>query len=262
MKTRTETIKSLKSKRPISCLTSYDALTAKIFDESGIDLILVGDSASNTVLGKNSTLPATLEEMIIFGTAVASSVQSSLVVIDMPYGSYELSPEQALENSIRVMKETGADAVKLEGGENRVEAIKLLIENGIPVMGHLGFTPQSVNQMGGFKVQGRGEQAEQIQQQALMLQRAGVFSIVLEMVPTDLAKLISQELVIPTIGIGAGNETDGQILVWQDFAGLSEKTPKFVKQYAQLRSSLTEATEQYIQEVQLREFPSSSNSFD
>ena len=262
MKTRTETIKSLKNKRPISCLTSYDALTAKIFDESGIDLILVGDSASNTVLGKNSTLPATLEEMIIFGTAVASSVQSSLVVIDMPYGSYELSPEQALENSIRVMKETGADAVKLEGGENRVEAIKLLIENGIPVMGHLGFTPQSVNQMGGFKVQGRGEQAEQIQQQALMLQRAGVFSIVLEMVPTDLAKLISQELVIPTIGIGAGNETDGQILVWQDFAGLSEKTPKFVKQYAQLRSSLTEATEQYIQEVQLREFPSSSNSFD
>jgi len=262
MKTRTETIKSLKSKRPISCLTSYDALTAKIFDESGIDLILVGDSASNTVLGKNSTLPATLEEMIILGTAVASSVQSSLVVIDMPFGSYELSPEQALENSIRVMKETGADAVKLEGGENRVEAIKLLIENGIPVMGHLGFTPQSVNQMGGFKVQGRGEQAEQIQQQALMLQRAGVFSIVLEMVPTDLAKLISQELVIPTIGIGAGNETDGQILVWQDFAGLSEKTPKFVKQYAQLRSSLTEATEQYIQEVQLREFPSSSNSFD
>ena len=262
MKTRTETIKSLKSKRPISCLTSYDALTAKIFDESGIDLILVGDSASNTVLGKNSTLPATLEEMIIFGTAVASSVQSSLVVIDMPFGSYELSPEQALENSIRVMKETGADAVKLEGGENRVEAIKLLIENGIPVMGHLGFTPQSVNQMGGFKVQGRGEQAEQIQQQALMLQRAGVFSIVLEMVPTDLAKLISQELVIPTIGIGAGNETDGQILVWQDFAGLSEKTPKFVKQYAQLRSSLTEATEQYIKEVQSREFPSSSNSFD
>jgi len=262
MKTRTETIKSLKNKRPISCLTSYDALTAKIFDESGIDLILVGDSASNTVLGKNSTLPATLEEMIIFGTAVASSVQSSLVVIDMPYGSYELSPEQALENSIRVMKETGADAVKLEGGENRVEAIKLLIENGIPVMGHLGFTPQSVNQMGGFKVQGRGEQAEQIQQQALMLQRAGVFSIVLEMVPTDLAKLISQELVIPTIGIGAGNETDGQILVWQDFAGLSEKTPKFVKQYAQLRSSLTEATEQYIKEVQSREFPSSSNSFD
>jgi len=262
MKIRTETIKSLKNKRPISCLTSYDALTAKIFDESGIDLILVGDSASNTVLGKNSTLPATLEEMIIFGTAVASSVQSSLVVIDMPYGSYELSPEQALENSIRVMKETGADAVKLEGGENRVEAIKLLIENGIPVMGHLGFTPQSVNQMGGFKVQGRGEQAEQIQQQALMLQRAGVFSIVLEMVPTDLAKLISQELVIPTIGIGAGNETDGQILVWQDFAGLSEKTPKFVKQYAQLRSSLTEATEQYIKEVQSREFPSSSNSFD
>jgi len=262
MKTRTETIKSLKNKRPISCLTSYDALTAKIFDESGIDLILVGDSASNTVLGKNSTLPATLEEMIIFGTAVASSVQSSLVVIDMPYGSYELSPEQALENSIRVMKETGADAVKLEGGENRVEAIKLLIENGIPVMGHLGFTPQSVNQMGGFKVQGRGEQAEQIQQQALMLQRAGVFSIVLEMVPTDLAKLISQELVIPTIGIGAGNETDGQILVWQDFAGLSEKTPKFVKQYAQLRSSLTEATEQYIKEVQSRDFPSPSNSFD
>ena len=262
MKIRTETIKYLKNKRAVSCLTSYDALTAKIFDESGIDLILVGDSASNTVLGKNSTLPATLDEMIIFGSAVASSVQSSLVVIDMPFGSYELSPKQALENSIQVMKETGADAVKLEGGENRVEAIKLLIENGIPVMGHIGFTPQSVNQMGGFKVQGRGDQAEKIKLEAKALEQAGVFSIVLEMVPRDLAKEITAELSIPTIGIGAGNETDGQILVWQDFAGLSEKTPKFVKQYAKLRATLTEATEQFIKEVQSREFPSSGNSFD
>lgn len=262
MKTRTETIKSLKNKRPIVCLTSYDSMTAKIFDESGIDLILVGDSAANTVLGKPTTLPITLEEMISFGSAVSGSVEKAMVVIDMPFGSYEISPDEALKNSIEVMKKTGADAVKLEGGSNRVDAIKLLVENGIPVMGHLGFTPQSVNQMGGFKVQGRGEDSESIIDQAKRLQEAGVFSLVLEMVPTELAAKISEQLSIPTIGIGAGNKTDGQILVWQDFAGLSEKLPKFVKTYANLREDLLKATGDYIQEVQSRQFPSSENSFD
>ncbi|HEY7796635.1 MAG TPA: 3-methyl-2-oxobutanoate hydroxymethyltransferase, partial [Microbacteriaceae bacterium] len=194
MKTRTETIKSLKNKRPIVCLTSYDSMTAKIFDESGIDLILVGDSAANTVLGKPTTLPITLEEMISFGSAVSSSVEKAMVVIDMPFGSYEISPDEALKNSIEVMKRTGADAVKLEGGSNRVDAIKLLVENGIPVMGHLGFTPQSVNQMGGFKVQGRGEDSELIIDQAKQLQEAGLFSLVLEMVPTELAGKITEEL--------------------------------------------------------------------
>lgn len=262
MKIRTETLKSYKNQRPISCLTSYDSMTAKIFDEAGIDLILVGDSAANTVLGKPTTLPITIEEMISFGAAVGSVVTKALVVIDMPFGSYEVSPEEALKNSIAVMKRTGADAVKLEGGSNRVETINLLVENGIPVMGHLGFTPQSVNQMGGFKVQGRGSDSEQIAEQAKELEQAGVFSIVLEMVPSTLASEITDELTVPTIGIGAGNQTDGQILVWQDFAGLSEKLPKFVKKYAELRSSLESATAEYIKEVQSREFPSSDNSFD
>ena len=262
MKIRTETIRSLKNKRPIVCLTSYDSTTAKIFDESGIDLILVGDSAANTVLGKPTTLPITLEEMITFASAVSESVSTSLVVVDMPFGSYEISSEEALRNSIEVMKRTGADAVKLEGGSNRVETIKLLVENGIPVMGHLGFTPQSVNQMGGFKVQGRGSDSEQILEQAKQLEDAGVFSMVLEMIPFELAGEITDELSIPTIGIGAGNKTDGQILVWQDFAGLSEKLPKFVKTYANLREELMKATGEFIQEVQSREFPSSENSFD
>lgn len=262
MKIRTETIKGFKNKRPITCLTSYDAMTATIFDQAGIDLILVGDSAANTVLGKPTTLPITLEEMISFGAAVSSAVESALVVIDMPFGSYEISPEEALRNSIEVMKRTGADAVKLEGGSNRIETIKLLIENGIPVMGHLGFTPQSVNQMGGFKVQGRGSDSEEIQRQAKELEDAGVFSIVLEMVPSELAAGLSADLSIPTIGIGAGNQTDGQILVWQDFAGLSERLPKFVKKYANLRAELEKATADYIQEVQSRVFPSSENSFD
>lgn len=261
MKIRTETIKSFKNQRPITCLTSYDSLTAKIFDEAGIDLILVGDSAANTVLGKPTTLPITLEEMISFGSAVASSVKNSLVVIDMPFGSYEISPEEALRNSIEVMKRTGADALKLEGGSNRLETIKLLIENGIPVMGHLGFTPQSVNQMGGFKVQGRGEDSHLIEDEAKKLEEAGVFSLVLEMVPAQLATQITQQLSIPTIGIGAGSQTDGQILVWQDFAGLSEKLPKFAKTYANLKTDLENATKEYIREVQSREFPSSDESF-
>lgn len=261
MKIRTETIKALKNKRPITCLTSYDSLTAKIFDEAGIDLILVGDSAANTVLGKPTTLPITLEEMISFGSAVTSAAKNSLVVIDMPFGSYEISPAEALRNSIQVMKQSGADAVKLEGGSNRLETIKLLIENGIPVMGHLGFTPQSVNQMGGFKVQGRGADSELLKQEAKKLEQAGVFSLVLEMVPALVAESITQQLSIPTIGIGAGNQTDGQILVWQDFAGLSEKTPKFVKSYLNLRSNLLKATNEYINDVQSREFPSSDESF-
>lgn len=261
MKIRTETIKAFKRQRPISCLTSYDSMTAEIFDRAGIDLILVGDSAANTVLGKPTTLPVTLDEMITFGAAVSGVVEKAMVVIDMPFGSYEISPEEALRNSIEVMKKTGADAVKLEGG-NRIDTIRLLIENGIPVMGHLGFTPQSVNQVGGFKVQGRGDQSAEIITQAKNLEGAGVFSIVLEMVPADLAAEITEAISIPTIGIGAGNQTDGQILVWQDFAGLSEKLPKFVKTYAQIREQLESATEAFISDVQSREFPSSENSFD
>lgn len=260
MKIRTETIKALKGKHKISCLTSYDFMTAKIFDEAGIEILLVGDSAANTVLGQPSTLGITLDEMISFGKAVSQSVKSSLVVMDLPFGSYELSASQALESSIRVMKETGADAVKLEG--NRPDTIAELVSNGIPVMGHLGFTPQSVNTIGGYRVQGRQEQAQQLLEQAKSLEQAGCFSIVLEMVPGAVAAEISSQLAVPTIGIGAGNGTDGQILVWQDFAGLNQKPPSFVRKFANLHQELEAATKDYIDQVRSQQFPNETESFN
>jgi 3-methyl-2-oxobutanoate hydroxymethyltransferase len=200
--------------------------------------------------------------MISFGKGVSSAVERALVVIDMPFGSYEVSPTQALENAILMMKRSGAEAVKLEGGSDRTPQVKAIVAAGIPVMGHLGFTPQSVHALGGFKVQGRGEQAAALEKDALALQEAGVFAIVLEMVPADLAKELSQKLSVPTIGIGAGNGTDGQILVWQDFAGLSSGTRKFVKQYTNLRSDLANAASNYRAEVISGEFPGREHSFD
>lgn len=248
----------MKGNQKISCLTSYDAITARIFDSAGIELILVGDSAANTVLGHDSTLGITLQEMIIFGRAVAQSVRTALTVLDLPFGSYEISADQALESSVQAIKQTGAGAVKLEG--YRPETIAKLVGNGIPVMAHLGFTPQSLNTIGGYKVQGRDD-AERLIQQALDLEQAGSFSIVLEMVPADLARKITEALSIPTIGIGAGNATDGQILVWQDFAGLSQKHPKFVRKFANLGEQLTEATSEYVESVRSGTFPSSEESF-
>jgi 3-methyl-2-oxobutanoate hydroxymethyltransferase len=245
-----------------SCLTSYDATTAQIFDEAGIEVILVGDSAGNTVLGHDSTLEVTIEEMISFGKGVSSSVKRALVVVDMPFGSYEVSPNQALENAISIMKRSGAEAVKLEGGIDRAPQVKAIVAAGIPVMGHLGFTPQSVHALGGFKVQGRGEDAVNLEKDALALQEAGVFAIVLEMVPSDLANELTQKLAVPTIGIGAGNSTDGQILVWQDFAGLSSGSRKFVKKYADLRTELVKAASHYRADVLSGEFPSKEHSFD
>jgi 3-methyl-2-oxobutanoate hydroxymethyltransferase len=200
--------------------------------------------------------------MISFGKGVSSSVKRALVVVDMPFGSYEVSPTQALENAISMMKRSGAEAVKLEGGSDRAPQIKAIVGAGIPVMGHLGFTPQSVHALGGFKVQGRGEQAAALEKDALALQEAGVFAIVLEMVPADLAKELTQKLSVPTIGIGAGNGTDGQILVWQDFAGLSSGTRKFVKQFANLRNELAAAASNYRAEVISGEFPGKDHSFD
>ena len=224
MKIRTSTLTTLKQKgQRFACLTSYDALTAEIFDTAGIEVILVGDSASNTVLANEGTVPITLDEMLIFGRAVARSAKSALVVLDMPFGSYEVSPTQAVENGIKAMKESGAAALKIEGA--RTEQIKALVDAGIPVMGHVGFTPQSVHALGGFKVQGRGDGADAVLQDCLAIQAAGAFAVVLEMVPADLAEQITKELTIPTIGIGAGNKTDAQILVWTDFAGLGEKSP-------------------------------------
>jgi 3-methyl-2-oxobutanoate hydroxymethyltransferase len=243
-KVRTSSLAELKaSGTKFSCLTSYDATTAEIFDQSGIEVILIGDSAGNTVLGHDSTLEVTVDEMISFGKGVSSAVERSLVVIDMPFGS-------------------GAEAVKLEGGSDRAPQVKAIVAAGIPVMGHLGFTPQSVHALGGFKVQGRGEQAAALEKDALALQEAGVFALVLEMVPADLAKELSQKLSVPTIGIGAGNGTDGQILVWQDFAGLSSGTRKFVKQYTNLRSDLANAASNYRAEVISGEFPGREHSFD
>ncbi|MDH4397621.1 MAG: 3-methyl-2-oxobutanoate hydroxymethyltransferase [Actinomycetota bacterium] len=260
MKIRTSTLAALKQKEQrFACLTSYDALTAEIFDQAGIEVILVGDSASNTVLANDGTVPITLDEMLIFGRAVTRSAKSALVVLDMPFGSYEISTTQALENGIRAMKESGVAALKIEGA--RTEQIRALVDAGIPVMGHVGFTPQSVHALGGFKVQGRGEAAEKILQDCLAIQQAGAFAVVLEMVPAELAARITKELTIPTIGIGAGNQTDAQILVWTDFAGLGEKSPSFAKQYLNLRASLMVAAQSYRAEIQSGEFPAADKNF-
>jgi 3-methyl-2-oxobutanoate hydroxymethyltransferase len=262
-KIRTSTLTSMKQAgEKFACLTSYDALTTAIFDEAGIEVILVGDSAGNTVLGHENTLEITLEEMVSFGKAVATAAKHSLVVVDMPFGSYEISAQQAVENAVKLMKQTGSSAVRLEGGSSRISQIEAIVAAGIPVMGHLGFTPQSVHAIGGFKVQGRGESAAQLIDEATKLQKAGVFAIVLEMVPASVAATITKQLVVPTIGIGAGNQTDGQILVWQDFAGLSTGSRKFVKHYASLRTDLAAAAKAYRAEVQSASFPGNEHSFE
>ena len=246
-----------------ACLTSYDQFTADIFDQAGVAVILVGDSAAENHLGHDSVLAITLDEIISLGKAVVSSATNALVVVDMPFGSYETSPEDALRNAMRIMKETGAAAVKLEGGQRSSAAISKLVEAGIPVMGHIGFTPQSVHALGGFKVQGRGENAEAVLSEAKAVQAAGAFAVVLELIPNDLAGKITGELKIPTIGIGAGAATDGQILVWTDFAGLSGgKQRKFVRKYLDLRQLLTEATKTYVADVQSGNFPNQEESFE
>ncbi|CAB4537496.1 unannotated protein [freshwater metagenome] len=263
-KVRTSTLAEFKHQgRKIACLTSYDALTAGIFDRAGIDVILVGDSAADNVLGYTSTLPVTVEEMIPFGRAVAGACDRALVVVDLPFGSYETGPEDALAVSIRVMKSTNASAVKLEGGTRSQSQIAAIVAAGIPVMGHIGFTPQSVNGLGGFKIQGRGEDAEKLIHDALAVEAAGAFAVVLELVPAELASEISKRLSIPTIGIGAGAGCDGQILVWTDFAGLHDGKPrKFVKQYANLASELNLAATNYLKDVQAGTFPASEHEFD
>jgi 3-methyl-2-oxobutanoate hydroxymethyltransferase len=263
-KVRTTTLKEFKDQgRKIVCLTSYDALTAGIFDRSGVDVILVGDSAADNVLGYSSTLPITVAEMIPFGRAVAGAANRALVVVDLPFGSYETGVDDALENSIRIMKNTNAAAVKLEGGVRSSSQIKALVDAGIPVMGHIGFTPQSVNSLGGFKIQGRGEGAEQLIEDALAVEAAGAFAVVLELVPAEVAREVSHRLTIPTIGIGAGAGTDGQILVWTDFAGLHGGKPrKFVRQFAQLSDILANATQSYVAEVQAGNFPAKEHEFD
>lgn len=246
----------------ISMLTAYDYSTAKLMDSS-VNAILVGDSLGNVMLGYEDTVSVTMEDMITYGGAVARACQNAMVVIDMPFMSYQLSPVQALENAGRLMKEARANAVKLEGGETVAEQIRAITQAGIPVMAHIGMTPQSVNAFGGFKVQGKdAQQALQIVRDALAVQKAGAFSVVLECVPAALAGYITELLDIPTIGIGAGSDCDGQVLVYQDMLGLfSDYVPKFVKQYAKLGIAMKQAFDEYDAEVKSGAFPSVDKSY-
>ncbi|ALD12838.1 3-methyl-2-oxobutanoate hydroxymethyltransferase [Clavibacter capsici] len=246
----------------ITGLTSYDMLTAGIFDEAGIDFLLVGDSAGNTVLGYDTTVPVTVDELIPLARAVASSARRALVVADLPFGSYESGPDQALATAVRFMKESRAHAVKLEGGVRSAEQIRRVVSSGIPVMGHIGFTPQSEHGLGGHIIQGRGDAADALLADARAVQDAGAFAVVLEMVPQDVARRVTEELRIPTIGIGAGNGTDGQILVWTDFAGLtSGRVPRFVRRYADMRQVLLDAATRYRDDVVSGAFPAEAESY-
>jgi 3-methyl-2-oxobutanoate hydroxymethyltransferase len=243
-------------------LTSYDQLTAGIFEAAGIDVLLVGDSAANTVLGYPDTMSVTVDELLPLVRAVVRGSERALVVADLPFGSYQLSPQQALETSLRFMKEAGAHAVKFEGGARVAEHARTVVDAGIPVMGHIGFTPQSVYELGGYRVQGRGDDGERILDDALALQAAGVFAVVLEMIPADLAKQVTAELSIPTIGVGAGPDCDAQVLVWTDMAGFgSGHMPKFVKPYANLRGVLLDAAKRYADDVVSGSYPDAGHSY-
>jgi len=243
-------------------LTSYDQYTAAIFERAGIPVLLVGDSAANNVFGYETTLPVTAEELLPLVRAVVRATTTALVVADLPFGSYEEGPAQALRTAVRFMKEGGAHAVKLEGGRRVAEQIRAVTGAGIPVMAHIGFTPQSEHTIGGYRVQGRGSDAEEVIADARAVAEAGAFAVVLEMVPGEVAKQITKELTIPTVGIGAGPDTDAQVLVWQDMAGLREgKAPRFVKRYADLSGILTEATRHFADEVRGGDFPAEEHTF-
>jgi 3-methyl-2-oxobutanoate hydroxymethyltransferase len=246
----------------ITGLTSYDQLTASIFDSAGIDFLLVGDSAGNTVFGHDTTLPVTVDELIPLTRAVAGAAKRAFVVADMPFGSYETGADEALHTAFRFMKETNAHAVKLEGGVRSAEQIRRIVTAGIPVMAHIGFTPQSEHGLGGHMIQGRGEGAEALLADAHAVEDAGAFAVVLEMMPSAIAARVTEELRIPTIGVGAGPHVDGQLLVWTDWAGLSTgRIPKFVRQYADLKGVLTEATAAYIADVSSAAYPGPENEY-
>ncbi|MFJ6168766.1 3-methyl-2-oxobutanoate hydroxymethyltransferase [Micromonospora orduensis] len=243
-------------------LTSYDQYTAGIFDQAGVPVLLVGDSAANNVFGYETTLPITADELLPLVRAVVRATRQSLIVGDLPFGSYEEGPAQALRTAVRFMKEGGCHAVKLEGGRRCAEQIAAIVGAGIPVMAHIGFTPQSEHTLGGYRVQGRGDTAEEVIADARAVAEAGAFAVVLEMVPGEVAKRITAELPIPTVGIGAGPDTDAQVLVWQDMAGLrTGKAPRFVKRYADLAGALTDATRRFADEVRGGEFPAAEHTF-
>ncbi|MDQ4110069.1 MAG: 3-methyl-2-oxobutanoate hydroxymethyltransferase [Actinomycetota bacterium] len=262
-KVRTHHLREMKQRGDkITMLTSYDMYTAQIFDEAGVDLLLVGDSASNNVLGNETSLPVTVDELLPLTRAVSRSVKRAMVVGDLPFGSYQASPEQGYLTAVRFMKEAGAHCVKLEGGAEMAPVIKKLTDGGIPVIAHIGFTPQSEHVLGGYRVQGRGDTSDRIIDDAKAVQEAGAFAVVMEMVPGEVAAQISKELDIPTIGIGAGPDCDGQVLVWQDAFGMrSGKMARFVKQYADVKSVLSEGAEAYISDVKGSTFPGPEHTF-
>ncbi|WP_148575216.1 3-methyl-2-oxobutanoate hydroxymethyltransferase [Nocardioides caldifontis] len=243
-------------------LTAYDMYTAATFDEAGIPVLLVGDSASNNVYGNETSLPVTVDELIPLTRAVARSAKHALVVADLPFGSYQASPEQAFHTAVRFMKEAGAHCVKLEGGAEMAPQIELLTRGGVPVMAHIGFTPQSEHNLGGYRIQGRGAGAEKLLADAKAVEAAGAFAVVMEMVPGDVAAEVTAELAIPTIGIGAGAGCDAQVLVWQDMLGLrTGRLPRFVKQYADLHGVMVEAARAYAADVAAGTFPGPEHTF-
>ncbi|MGI6212044.1 MAG: 3-methyl-2-oxobutanoate hydroxymethyltransferase [Anaerovoracaceae bacterium] len=264
MKVTVNTFQKMKDNgEKISMLTCYDYSTARLLNSSDIDGILVGDSLGNVMLGYEDTLSVTMEDMIRYGSSVARGCKDKLVVIDMPFMSFQVSVEQALMNAGRLMKEGRANAVKMEGGARVCKQIKACTEAGIPVMAHIGLTPQSINALGGNRVQGKGEAAaKEMLEDAYAIQEAGAFSVVLECVPEELAQLISEKLTIPTIGIGAGNNTDGQILVYQDMLGMfNDFVPKFVKHFANIGQDMVDAFNDYSREVKSQSFPDEAHSF-
>jgi 3-methyl-2-oxobutanoate hydroxymethyltransferase len=242
-------------------LTAYDALTAGIFDEAGIPVLLVGDSAGNVVFGYDTTIPVTIDDLIPLTAAVVRGTKRSMVVADLPFGSYQASPAAALDAAVRFMKEAGAHAVKLEGGMRVAHHVEELVAAGIPVMGHLGLTPQSVYAFGGFRVQGRGEAGDRLLHDAKALEAAGAFAVVLEGIPSSLGARITEALHVPTIGIGAGPDCDAQVLVWQDMAGLSPRSPKFAKRYADIGAALRTAASEFAADVASGAFPTEEYSY-
>ena len=254
---------SPETRKKITCLTAYDYPTARLLDEAGVEVLLVGDSLGMVVLGYDSTLPVTLDEMLHHVRAVRRGTKRALLVADMPYGSFHVSTDESIRNAMRLIKEGGAEAVKIEGGERRLELISRLVEAEIPVMGHVGLTPQSINALGGFHVQGKTvDAAKQLERDAKAVEAAGAFSVVLESVPRELAARITEKLRIPTIGIGAGPDCDGQVLVFHDLVGLTiGHTPKFARQYANLSGEISRAVEAYCSDVRSGGFPSDAESF-
>jgi len=258
------TIRAMKEKQErIAMLTAYDYTMARILDQSGVDIILVGDSAANVMAGFETTLPITLDNMIYHAQCVVRGTQDALVLVDLPFGTYQANPQDALESAIRIMKESGANGVKVEGGEEILDSVKAIISAGIPVMGHLGLTPQSVNQLGGYGLQGKTEDsADKMIKDALLLELAGCFALLIEKIPASLAEKLSRELKIPTVGIGAGKYCDGQVLVIQDLLGMNKDfKPKFVRKYADLSTIMTQAVSNYISDVKANMFPNETEQY-